>query len=159
MAQDPDQPDLLTGKNTAITIETLITDLSMPDCSLVSQDSGYGYGSVNASAEIYSDGKKIRFTLGHPQDFQGSKTAVGQWGDQQVPVSMSAMIPSKGNFIDGEDFSEGGGTIQSDCFFEVSLKRLQRATDSCTAMFSLFDGRSNKLAGVEMRSCWITLKD
>ncbi|MGD0173027.1 MAG: hypothetical protein ABSC61_01140 [Anaerolineales bacterium] len=74
---------------------------------------------------------------------------------------MSAMIPSEGSFTDGEDFSGGGGTlpIQPD-FLQEGLDRLKSvATGSYTAMLSLFGGKSNKLAGVEMRSCWISLKD
>jgi hypothetical protein len=139
MAEDPDHPDMLTSENNAIHITAMITSLTMPDCALISQDSGEGFGSVNASAEINSDEKKIRFTLGPPQDFQWSKSAVGQCGDQQVPVSMSAMIPSEGNFIDGVDFSEDGGTlsIQLD-FFQKGLDRLKSvATGSYTAMLSL----------------------
>jgi hypothetical protein len=144
MAEDPDHPDMLTSENNEIHITAMITNLTMPDCALVSQDSGDGYGSVNASAEIDSEAKTIRFTLGPPQDFQWGKTAVGQCGDQQVPVSMSAMIPSEGNFIDGVDFSEDGGTvsIQLD-FFQKGLDRLKSvATGSYTAMLSLEPGGS-----------------
>jgi hypothetical protein len=139
MAEDPDHPDMLTSENNEIHITAMITNLTMPDCALVSQDSGDGYGSVNASAEIDSEAKTIRFTLGPPQDFQWGKSAVGQCGDQQVPVSMSAMIPSEGNFIDGVDFSEDGGTlsIQLD-FFQKGLDRLKSvAAGSYTAILSL----------------------
>ncbi|HEY5118693.1 MAG TPA: hypothetical protein VII90_04490 [Anaerolineales bacterium] len=144
MAEDPDHPDLLTSENNSIAMTAIITNLTMPDCALISQDSGEGFGSVNASAEIDGDAKTIRFTLGPPQDFQWGKTAVGQCGDQQAPVSMSAMIPSEGNFIDGVDFSEDGGTlsIQLD-FFEKGLDRLKSvATGSYTAMLSLEPGDS-----------------
>ncbi len=139
MAEDPDHPDMLTSENNEIHITAMITSLTMPGCSLVSQDSGDGYGSVNASAEIDSEAKTVRFTLGPPQDFQWGKSAVGQCGDQQVPVSMSAMIPSEGNFIDGVDFSEDGGalSIQLD-FFQKGLDRLKSvATGSYTAILSL----------------------
>jgi hypothetical protein len=144
VAEDPDHPDLLTGENNEIHITAMITNLTMPDCALVSQDSGDGYGIVSASAEIDSEAKTIRFTLGPPQDFQWGKSAVGQCGDQQVPVSMSAMIPSEGNFIDGVDFSEDGGTlsIQLD-FFQKGLDRLKSvATGSYTAILSLEPGES-----------------
>ncbi len=139
MAEDPDHPELLTSENNSIAMTAIITNLTMPGCALISQDSGEGFGSVNASAEIDGDAKTIRFTLGPPQDFYWSKSTVGQCEDQQVPVSMSAMIPSEENFIDGVDFSEDGGMIpiQLD-FFEKGLDRLKSvATGSYTAMLSL----------------------
>jgi hypothetical protein len=144
MAEDPDHPEMLTSENNEIHITAMITNLTMPGCSLVSQDSGDGSGSVSASAEVDSEAKTIRFTLGPPQDFQWGKSAVGQCEGQQVPVSMSAMIPSEGNFIDGVDFSEDGGTlsIQLD-FFQKGLDRLKSvATGSYTAMLSLEPGDS-----------------
>ncbi len=144
IAEDSDHPDLLTSENNEIHITAMITNLTMPGCSLVSQDSGDGYGSVNASAEIDSEAKTVRFTLGPPQDFQWGKSAVGQCEDQQVPVSMSAMIPSEGNFIDGVDFSEDGGALSIPLdFFQKGLDRLKSvASGSYTAMLSLEPGDS-----------------
>ena len=144
MAEDPDQPDVLTSVGNPIHLTAMITNLTMPDCALISQDSGEGFGSVDASATIDSDAKTINFILGPPQDFAWSKSTVGQCGDQQIPVSMSAMIPPAGNFIDGEDFSEDGGALPIRLeFFEKGLERLKSvATGSYTAMLSLEPGES-----------------
>ncbi len=139
IAEDPDQPDLLTGMGNEISLEAMITQLTMPDCSLISQDSGLGAGIVDASADIDPDDQTVRFVLGPPQNFAWSKNVVGQCGDQSIPVSMSAMIPSDGNFIDGEDFSSEGGahSIRLE-FFEKGLERLKSvATGSYTVILLL----------------------
>jgi hypothetical protein len=139
LADDPDQPNLLTGEGGTISMEAMITELTMPDCTLISQDPGLGYGSIDATAEMDPDAQTIKVTLGPPQNFVWTKTAVGQCGDETIPVTMSTVIQTEGNFVDGEVFSIDGGVHLIPLeFFELGLERLQSvASGSYTTVLSL----------------------
>jgi hypothetical protein len=136
---DPAHPELLTASDKAVFLTIEITDLKAPDCVLISQ-AGSGYGNADASAEIWGDGKKIRFTLSPPADFQWGNDATGRCGDTTGSVHVGGEWTSDAPLVDGEDFSSAGGTgpVQME-FFEKALKTAATAggTGSYTAMLTL----------------------
>jgi hypothetical protein len=109
IARDAAQPLNLESRNAAVDLEMTITGFKVEDCTIVRTDPGFGFGHLDATAEVRPESLGIR--LGPIQGFTWRNEAVGTCADESRTVTRSGSIPSSTDHLTTFHFVLDGGSV------------------------------------------------